>query len=67
MKRCKTCRWWVGERECDFGNTTIAAKLFAEKPEVRFEVVAGAADDHNLWSELRTGPDFGCIHHEEQK
>ena len=57
MQPCKTCKWWK-QGECDFVNT-----IHASNPETRFEIEATAADDHGLESELRTGPNFGCIHH----
>lgn len=54
---CKTCRWWE-TGVCDFVNSEQA-----EKAATRFEIVVRVADDHDLEVTLRTGPDFGCIHH----
>lgn len=61
---CKTCWWWGREYACAcaFIGTTLAeqsATLF-----IRIE--ATAADDTNLEAHLYTGPDFGCIHHEDR-
>lgn len=50
---CKTCKWWGRAYRgcCDLVGVD------------GFEIIATAADDHNLTAFLATGPDFGCIHH----
>jgi hypothetical protein len=53
---CKTCKWWDNGR-CELeGSESI-------RPATRFEIEVTVDDDTNLQSCLRTGPDFGCIHH----
>jgi len=58
-KTCKTCKWWE-DGVCD------AIDRILDGP-VRFEIVVKVADDHGLDSKLKTGPDFGCVHHELPK
>lgn len=53
---CKTCRWWKGGR-CDL------VDLLSGASPARFEIEVTVADDHDLETFLRTGPDFGCVHH----
>jgi hypothetical protein len=62
MNTCKTCKWW-GKWE-----PTICDKVTHDfgKPNTQFELIIHADDDSNLWGALKTGPDFGCIHHEEK-
>lgn len=49
----KTCKWWGRSYHgaCDLVGV------------VGFEIIATAADDHNLTAYLITGPEFGCILH----
>lgn len=55
---CKDCRFWE-DGVCDMVDTCGVAA----KPETLFQIEAWADDDSNLGAKLRTGPDFGCIHH----
>lgn len=56
MQTCKTCVYWESG-ECDLVN------CIQRDPNTRFEIEANAADDTDLRASLKTGPDFGCIHH----
>jgi hypothetical protein len=57
---CKTCKWWgrVYRGCCDL--VGVDGDLVGVDG---FEIIATAADDHNLTALLATGPDFGCVHH----
>lgn len=57
MKTCKTCKWW------DEGVCEIVDTIHADQPATTFQIEVKVADDHGLDVKLRTGPDFGCIHH----
>lgn len=52
---CKTCQWWY--------NGTCEAIDHPQQPETLWEIKITVADDHNLDWKLKTGPDFGCVHH----
>lgn len=71
MNTCKTCRFWDSD-------WTICRKRFVDVPtaerefkpdSMRVSIWPGGTDKeypdivHNVF----TGPDFGCIHHEERK
>jgi hypothetical protein len=58
FKTCSTCYWWR-DGFCDIvGDDDQSPKLF--------EIVVTVVDDYGLSSKLRTGPDFGCVHHFRQ-
>ncbi len=60
MATCKTCKWWDKKSQvCDMldSGTTVY-----ESPTL-FEIVVRVADDTDLNVKVRTGPDFGCVHH----
>lgn len=62
MKTCKTCKWWGRAYTgfCDFVDS-----IPASTPEVLFQIDELAGDIvYGSHPGLRTGPDFGCIHHE---
>jgi hypothetical protein len=59
METCKTCFYWENGR-CDRVDGT-------SHPDFRFEIESSAADDYNLETSLRTGPDFGCVLHEPKE
>ena len=63
MQTCKTCRYWgaMYEGSCDKVDTIIS------DINKRFEIKVWVADDHGLDTQLRTGSEFGCIHHEIKK
>lgn len=64
MKNCKTCLFWEAKKQ---GATGICDLVDSNQPpQTRFEVVVSVADDHDLSVRLFTGPDFGCILHEER-
>lgn len=61
METCKTCSWWIA-RTCE------RIELSNSKPKDKeAEIFADSADDHGLNAKLVTGPDFGCILHENIK
>jgi hypothetical protein len=64
MKTCQTCKcwsvWFPGE--CDKVGNIPATR----NPATLFDIYADAADDTGLHCGLKTGPEFGCIHHEEK-
>ena len=64
MKTCKTCKYWGRyiRTYCDNDGTDFHGNCKLNG----FEVIATAADDTNLQVNLKTGPDFGCILHEEK-
>lgn len=64
MQTCKTCRWWSrhGEGDCD-----VLGTRQAEEPDTLVVIDVVVADDTGLDVRLRTGPEFGCIHHEPRK
>ena len=57
---CKTCKWWgvYYQHVCDYSDD-----LNATGDKKRFEIDYNALDDQGLEVFLKTGPDFGCIHH----
>ena len=56
MGTCKTCQYW-DQGTCD------AVLQSSNYP--RFELIVEVADDYNLQYELKTGPNFGCLHHRD--
>jgi len=54
MNTCKTCESW-NDGICELADTVRGPKLF--------DIIVKVADDHGLETSLRTGPDFGCVHH----
>ena len=60
MNKCATCKFWLGNGEC------VQAReigVWASTPRDRLAYFADAADDSGLTYGVRTGPEFGCIHH----
>lgn len=62
MNRCKTCKWWdtshreysplpAGYGECSIEYQTETSGVFG-----RYDTTSGVI----------TGPEFGCVHHEEK-
>lgn len=62
-KTCKTCMWWRKPRPK--GDTGECRLVGAESLPAAsgFDVEVTVDDDHNLDWELKTGQDFGCVHH----
>jgi len=62
MNRCKTCKWWV--TEIKWGNEYHFCEhpMFVSDSEKPDE--AGIYNDVN--SALMTGPEFGCVKHEDK-
>lgn len=58
---CKTCKWWGRDVAgyCGFVDTVHSAN-----PATLVQIEVHVADDSGLETWLRTGPEFGCIHHD---
>jgi hypothetical protein len=58
---CKTCRHWGHYRDghCD--------AVDGERGPSSFEIDVRVLDDTDLWTGLKTGPDFGCVHWTDKK
>ena len=63
MPTCKTCKFWV-DGCCDMIDFTDPRSK-KPKPSNHFEVDVTVSDDTGLDVRLRTGPDFGCVLHED--
>ncbi len=63
MKTCRTCKWWGKD---DPGCCGKVDTIVSSNPETELSIEASADDDSGLWARLRTGPDFGCVLHEEK-
>ena len=63
FKTCKTCKSWGAYRVgcCDRIGDLQATKT----SEKMFDFDVHVSDDTGLYVELRTGPDFGCVHHSD--
>lgn len=68
---CKTCRWWGGKelwRDTVLQPCTNPKLGCNEGDNYRDGKMVPAAHDEAgcsyVQSEIETGPDFGCIHHE---
>jgi len=66
-KTCKNCRWWMRKAEGDCGECAcekfiLGDELYYSKPRpldiLVYDGDAGACFD--------TGPDFGCVHFQEE-
>ena len=57
LRTCKTCRWW---EELTEGSVTEGQCRCREIDDLRSGVFA-------LEGDITTGPDFGCVHHEEKE
>lgn len=60
--RCKTCKWWANQAWPEDGNMREC---------LHENVEGGIHGDDRLVAiycdgEILTGPDFGCVHHEEK-
>lgn len=69
-KTCKTCKFW------DYGICNKVDQVYDDyngkeksiligKSAAHFFIDTTVADDTNLNVTMRTGPDFGCILHEQ--
>lgn len=61
--RCKTCAYWenqMGDMACDF-----VGRVNSSKPD-GFDIDIRVSDDTGLYERLLTGPEFGCVHHQEK-
>lgn len=56
--RCKNCKWWYDKG--DFHIYRRCMILDGDDGDPSKAAAYGRADD----LEIRTGPEFGCIHHE---
>lgn len=62
MKRCKTCKWWGTASGAAFRSTVHCG---CNHPTVNDEAVANSAVAP--YDGVCTGPEFGCVHHEEKQ
>lgn len=60
-KTCKTCRWWTDRGSCMKFYNVLSRDTMVATHEIECEDCGGAMGGPSI---LRTGPDFGCIHHE---
>lgn len=63
MNTCKTCKFWDGEECLKVWHTDDREPNIKEN---EFEVNVRVSDDHGLIVKFLTGPDFGCVRHEEK-
>ena len=77
-RTCKTCRWWVDKpqplvdherpgdqfREC--GNINKIGEAYRSEAGER-EVLDAMRYSYHEGGTFWTGPDFGCVHHEEKE
>ena len=70
MSTCKSCKWW---RRGDFGVSEVIGSCDSPKfvvngrmDGVDFRDGLSVCDMEGLAC-FETGPDFGCIHHEEKE
>lgn len=72
MKTCKTCKFWTPCRtdtQRDGTKVVVGECDFCPDPNelsTTLGVDYGAYDDSGLYAQIVTGPDFGCVHHEEK-
>ena len=48
------------------GYCEVIGTDIAERPNTLVDIEVAVLDDSGLEAKLRTGPDFGCVHHEEK-
>jgi len=71
MKRCKTCKWRGVEDRNNAGAPYRPGYLNCRNPKLNGDTTteftwdSDGAIDGEEWNGFWTGPDFGCIHHEE--
>ena len=68
---CKTCRWWGEQREANAG-TCLHKKISFRGVVVDVPLMGQLPPPDGMTAanndaEVRTGPDFGCIHHEPKE
>ncbi len=68
MNTCKTCKWWRIKDDYHEGlGICKSPKIISDENEHRITmdcICADAVGGGNYdSSQIRTGPDFGCIHH----
>lgn len=66
MKTCSTCKFWEGKchEEPAFKRCSLSQSDVSLDPKEGFGVFDGEPFNGGLFA---TGPDFGCIHHEEKE
>lgn len=62
MNTCKTCVFWENNH-CDLPDIRYRPN---KNPNADVEIEWDADDDSGLTISLKTGPDFGCVHHQEK-
>ena len=71
MKHCKTCKWRarpVGAIEVMDKSVHRKCKHPQLSSDIDSDAAYGASDaDRPQYEGIHTGPDFGCVHHEENE
>lgn len=63
-KTCSSCRWWGrGPNPTYFGQNRRCVQVTRDG-EVPYAASVSPLHDNNYMSDLFTGPEFGCIHHQ---
>lgn len=62
MNNCKTCAFW-NDGYCELPEIQFRQN---KNPAADIEIKVDVADDTGLWVNMKTGPDFGCVHHTEK-
>jgi len=71
MNTCKTCKFWDGDKN-ERGRICLNDRLCPIRPEhcgtdSAYGSRSSGRDESESLSRVRTGPDFGCIHHEPKR
>jgi hypothetical protein len=68
---CKTCRWWGMYKDAWKGESkACGSPILVDIDGHKDGYLAVSGDGFGLdypVCDLMTGPDFGCVHHEEKK
>jgi hypothetical protein len=70
MNTCKTCKWWVEHQETKNPNGTVSDYMHHQC--THHKIGGGDSDTDGLDDQsdfdhgIGTGPNFGCIHHEQK-
>lgn len=75
MNTCKTCKWWGPSYVSEYRHTPESGFGHCDSPKIlegyghdpkTSPQDAAIIENDEGWG-WATGPDFGCIHHEEKK
>ena len=72
MKRCRTCKWWSDVSDDDY--IPQIPNFPNHKHCAHHKVGGGTYNDNsrsgsdalNSYESVGTGPDFGCVHHDDR-